>query len=123
MPDSFADTLDKLDNAISELKRSAQSRVNIPLKPSFTRAILEATPVSLIRDAKPWESRLFARIPPPPSKNIPLLDASGATPTAIGPAPLNVPTPLKKKTNRNRAQALGIEPEQYAQAGIAVLDD
>jgi hypothetical protein len=126
MPASFTDALDRLEAATSRLQQISAAHENTSAKPSFTRAVLHVSPHHLIREAEPWETALFARVAPPPGPRAPALDAAGAPAVALGPVPVDLATPLRPKPGRRRVAASSaepaFEPEEYAQAGIRLLE-
>jgi hypothetical protein len=123
LPPTFASTLDRLEAATASLHVLAAAHAPAPARPSFARAVLHARPAALIREAAPWELALFARVAPPPGPRAPALDAAGAPAIALGPAPVGLATPLRpsRRARAQDPQQDALEPEDYAQAGVNML--
>jgi hypothetical protein len=119
-PPTFAATLDRLDAATTRLRALAATH-DVPAapKPSFARAVLGVEVGQLLREAEPWELGLLARVAPEPGARAPLLDAAGAPALALGPAPVALATPLRRRARP--AKDTDVEPEDYAHAGVNLL--
>jgi hypothetical protein len=114
---TFEDTLDRLGSVSARLAALAETHQPVRAEPSFARALLEAPHANLIREAESWEAALFARV------RAPAAPAPTTAPVSFGVGPAGIPlaTPLKP-VRRARAAEASLEPEDYARAGLRLLD-